>query len=118
MNSSLLVLLLLAPPSAVPEAWPQWRGPSRDGRASSFAAPATWPKQLKPLWSNKVGEGYSSPVANATTACVHARQERDEVVACFDRNTGKQLWQDRYASPFAKSSYATRMSPAPFATPV
>ena len=23
--------------------WPQWRGPDRDGKASRFDAPKTWP---------------------------------------------------------------------------
>jgi outer membrane protein assembly factor BamB len=119
MNAAPLVplLLLLAPPPA-PEAWPQWRGPSRDGAARTFRAPAVWPKALKPAWAEKLGEGYSGPVLSQSAACLHTRQGRDEVVTCLDRASGRQLWQDRYASPFTKSSYAGKMAPAPFATPV
>ena len=30
--------------------WPQWRGPDRSGRATDFAVPQSWPKQLKQRW--------------------------------------------------------------------
>lgn len=97
--------------------WPQWRGPARDGHASSFQPPATWPKTLQASWSAEIGEGYASPVADAERVCGIARQGEDEVVSCYDRSTGKQLWTDRYRSAFQKNSYAQRMAPAPFSTP-
>lgn len=112
----LLTLLLVPPPP--PEAWPQWRGPSRDGHARTFRTPAAWPKDLKPVWSAALGEGYSPAVTDGTIVCLHTREDRSEVVTCLDQKSGKRLWQDRYVSPFTKSSYATKMSSAPFATPV
>jgi hypothetical protein len=30
--------------------WPQWRGPSRDGRVPSAAVPAAWPEKLALKW--------------------------------------------------------------------
>ena len=42
--------------------WPQWRGPARDGVASSFTPPAAWPAQLTKRWEAPVGAGHSSPV--------------------------------------------------------
>lgn len=98
--------------------WPQWRGPARDGHATGFEAPASWPKTLQPAWIAEIGEGYSSPVIDSSRVCAIARQGDDEVVACFDRTSGKQLWSDRYRSPFQKNSYAMRMAPAPFSTPL
>lgn len=89
----------------------------RDGTATTFRVPAQWPRQAKPVWSATLGEGYSAPVTNGELVCLHSRQGAEEVVTCLDRATGKPRWSDRYASPFAKSSYATKMAPAPFATP-
>jgi outer membrane protein assembly factor BamB len=113
-----LCLILAAIPALAADPWPQWRGPNRDGFASGFAAPQKWPDSLKLQWQAETGEGYSSPVASESRVCVHSRQKDTEVVSCFDRNSGKLLWSDRYASAFAKNQYATRMSGGPFATPV
>ena len=43
--------------------WTQWRGPTRDGAATTFSAPATWPDALVQKWKVEVGEGYASPIA-------------------------------------------------------
>jgi hypothetical protein len=99
-------------------AWPQWRGPHRDGHAGHFETPAQWPKELKFQWSYEPGEGYSAPVAAAKLVCIHGRKAAEEVVACLDRATGKPLWQDRYAAPFRKNTYAQSVHPGPFATPL
>lgn len=103
---------------ALAGAWPQWRGPGRDGHASGFEPPAAWPKTLKASWTAEIGEGYSSPVADGERVCAIARQGEDEVVSCFGRETGKPLWSDRYRSAFQKNSYAMRMAPGPFSTPL
>ena len=42
--------------------WTQWRGPTRDGAATTFRAPATWPDALVQKWKVEVGEGYASPI--------------------------------------------------------
>ena len=33
-----------------PRDYPQWRGRSRDGAASAFSEPASWPENLKRMW--------------------------------------------------------------------
>lgn len=103
---------------AMAGAWPQWRGPGRDGHATGFQAPSAWPKSLAASWSAEVGEGYASPVGDESRVCVIARQGEEEVVSCFDRASGKQLWSDRYRAPFQKNTYATRMAAGPFSTPL
>ena len=40
----------------------QWRGQNRDGSASGFAAPRSWPNTLSRRWSVEVGEGYGTPL--------------------------------------------------------
>ncbi len=103
---------------ALAGAWPQWRGPARDGHASGFEPPAAWPKALQTSWTADVGEGYSSPVADAERVCVIARNGEEEVVSCFLRASGKPIWSDRYPAPFQRHAAATRMAPGPFSTPL
>jgi len=56
--------------------WSQWRGPARDGVASSFTAPATWPAQLTKKWEATVGAGHASPVIAGSRIIVHSVRSR------------------------------------------
>lgn len=78
--------------------WPQWRGPNRDNKVSGFTAPATWPKELKQKWKTTVGLGDSSPALVENKIFVFTRQGGDEVTTCLDADTGKVVWQDKYAA--------------------
>lgn len=101
-----------------PPAWPQWRGPARDGVASGFSAPATWPAQLTKKWQATVGLGHASPVISGNRIIVHARQENREVVTAFDLASGKQLWQDGVDAPYTMNPAATGHGPGPKSTPL
>jgi len=76
--------------------WPQWRGPDRANKVADFAAPATWPKQLAQKWKVKVGDGVASPVLVGDKVYVHGRQGGDEVASCFDVETGKLVWSEKF----------------------
>src|SRR4051794_15470301 len=41
--------------------WPQWLGPNRDGRWAEAGVRDTLPKELKPLWTARIGPGYTGP---------------------------------------------------------
>jgi outer membrane protein assembly factor BamB len=101
--------------------WPQFRGPSASGVAQGAATATTWDvasgKNVK--WKSPVpGLGFSCPVIwgdrlFVTTALkqgeeqkvqlrvglygdIHSVQESDPMlfkVLCFDKNSGKQLWE-------------------------
>ncbi len=45
------------------QAWPQWRGPARDGRAA-VKAPASPAAKAVELWRVPVGIGHASPVVD------------------------------------------------------
>lgn len=120
MFQRLLAILLVT--SAIttaqsPAAWPQWRGPARDGVASAFTVPATWPAQLTKKWSATVGVGHASPVVAGNRVVVHTRQGNREVVAAYDFESGKQLWQDGVDAPYTVNSAATGHGPGPKSTP-
>ena len=98
--------------------WPQWRGPNRDGRGATFAAPAQWPESLKRGWTLDVGGGHSSPVLANGRIYIHTRQGDNEVVSAIDASTGKIAWQDRYPAPYQMNPAATAHGPGPKSTPV
>lgn len=100
-----------------PAPWPQWRGPARDGVASAFTVPATWPAQLTKKWSATVGLGHSSPVVSGNRVVVHTRQDNREIAAAYDLASGKQLWQDGVDAPYTMNSAATGHGPGPKSTP-
>src|SRR5262245_40826262 len=95
--------------------WPQWRGPNRDNKVTSFNAPTTWPKELMKKWRVKVGLGEASPVLVREKLYVFGRQDGDEVILCLDAGSGKELWKEKYAAAAIKGSASGY--PGPRSTP-
>src|SRR5262245_58344966 len=91
----LAVSLLLAPLAAAEE-WPAWRGPRGDGSSREVNVPVRWSRTENVAWKAEVpGIGHSSPVVWGErvflTTCL--LKERQRVLLCLDRGTGKLLWQ-------------------------
>jgi outer membrane protein assembly factor BamB len=97
--------------------WPQWRGTSRDG-AGQLQRPDVWPPQLGRVWSVEVGEGHSTPVADAQRVYVFARQGEEEVLLALDRQDGREVYRRSYAAPYQVHSAATEHGAGPKSTPV
>jgi len=116
--SAITVLLAMSAAAlAQTPQWSQWRGPARDGSASSFTAPTAWPAQLTKRWQVAVGLGHASPVVSGNRVVVHARQGTREQVTAYDLQTGKQLWQDGVEAPYTMNSAALGHGPGPKSTP-
>ena len=113
----LLSFSLAAAHAQSPAPWPHWRGPARDGIASAFTVPATWPAQLTKKWEVTVGAGHASPVIAGTRVILHSRQGNREIVAAYDLESGKQLWQDGIEAPYTMNPAATGHGPGPKSTP-
>jgi outer membrane protein assembly factor BamB len=90
--------LTLCLASALAQDWPQWRGPNRDAKATSFAAPKTWPKELNQKWKVAVGEGVATPALVGDKLYVFSRQSGAEIIRCLEAGSGKELWQEKYES--------------------
>jgi outer membrane protein assembly factor BamB len=94
-----VILIVFSAVDAVQgENWPGWRGPRGDGTSLEKDVPIHWNgstgENLR--WKSPLpGSGHASPIVwnNRVflVACNDAKQER--VLACFDRLTGKPLWQ-------------------------
>jgi outer membrane protein assembly factor BamB len=91
--------------------WPQWRGPTRDGKVSATAAP--WPArigedQLKLAWRNAdLAESYASPiVSDDRVFTVETRDKKTEIVRALDRTTGKQVWEHSWEGSLSVPFFA------------
>jgi outer membrane protein assembly factor BamB len=93
---ALVSALILFVGNAAAQDWPQWRGPNRDAKATGFAAPATWPTELKKKWSVPVGDGVATPALVGNKLYVFTRQDGKEIFRCLDATTGDEAWQKSY----------------------
>ena len=116
MIGSLLVAMSTVGFAQAPS-WSQWRGPARDGVASSFTVPTVWPAQLTKRWQVTVGAGHASPVIAGDRIVLHARQDNREVVSAYDLPSGKQLWQAGVDAPYTMNPAAAGHGPGPKSTP-
>ncbi len=98
--------------------YPQWRGRFRDGSASGFTAPRSWPDQLTQRWKVAVGEGYAAPILVNNRVFMLARRDGNEVVTALDAGTGKVVWQNSYAAPHRVASGAAAHGQGPKSTPL
>lgn len=89
--------------TAAPRAadWPEWRGPTRDGRSTETNLPSSWtPNGENFAWRIPIG-GRSSPVAFrnrlyllTVTGEPSTAQER---LVALDADSGKVLWDRRFS---------------------
>jgi len=98
--------------------WTQYRGPGRDGVATTFSVPATWPDALVQKWSVDVGTGYASPIVVGDRVYVFSRRGDNEGMSAHDVATGRELWRFGYSAPFTMNSAATRHNAGPKSTPI
>jgi outer membrane protein assembly factor BamB len=85
------------PVTVEPGDWPWWRGPDRNGVASpDQKPPVRWSETENVVWKAPVpGRGHGSPTVVGNQVFLAAAESDREVqsVLCFDRTTGKQVWQ-------------------------
>ena len=88
------------PPSAAD--WPEWRGPSRDGRSAETNLPSRWSPQGDNLaWRIPIGS-RSAPVAFGNRIYVNSPTPGDptltqERLIAIDAETGKVVWERRFS---------------------
>ena len=101
-----------------PQDYPQWRGLNRDGAASAFAEPTSWPDTLTRRWKVDVGEGYATPLVVADTVYLFTRRNGTEVMTALEAETGKERWHTSYPAPYAPDTPAAAHGVGPKATPL
>jgi outer membrane protein assembly factor BamB len=100
--------------------WPNFRGPHHDGISSEPLVLGQAPK-VKHLWGKNIGVGCSSvaAVGGRVYTMSNAGKKGDEkthedVVYCFDANTGNEIWKYRYKCGL---NFKFNTPGGPFATP-
>ncbi len=102
-----------------PQDYTQWRGRTRDGSASGFTEPKSWPEKLSRRWKVEVGEGYATPIVVGKTVYAFTRRDGREALIALNAATGKIVWQTGYpAPPLATGSVAAAHGNGPKATPL
>ena len=82
-------------------AWPEWRGPTRDGRSSETNLPAAWSTKGENLaWRLPIG-GRSAPVVFGNRlyllTVVGGPADTQERLVAVDAESGKVLWDRRFS---------------------
>jgi outer membrane protein assembly factor BamB len=115
IKSGLFLILVSLSLASSAQDWPQWRGINRDSKVTGFAAPATWPAELKQEWKVTVGFGDATPVLVGNKMYLNTRQGDQEAVLCLDAATGKELWKNQYPSTAVTGPAGSH--PGPRSTP-
>lgn len=98
--------------------YPQWRGQRRDGAASNFVAPATWPAALTRRWTVDVGEGYATPIVAGDIVYLFTRHASSEGLTALDAATGVARWRTAYPIAYAPNASTAAHGAGPKATPL
>jgi outer membrane protein assembly factor BamB len=81
--------------------WPQILGPNRDGHSSETKLLWEWPASGPPIaWKKDVGTGWAGPVVAKGKLILFHRVDEEEVVACLDPATSKELWTFKYRTKY------------------
>ena len=84
--------------------WTDFRGPVRDGRYDEAPIQTAWPAEgLRLLWKQPIGGGYASFVVAEGMAFTIEQRRRQEVVAAYDVETGRELWTHASDAEFIES---------------
>ncbi len=99
--------------------WPWWRGPSRNGTASSHQTPpGTWDDHHNIAWKSPLpGRGHGSPTLMGNRIFLQTADESNgaQMVICLDRSTGEELWMSvvHASGGMRKNNKSTAASSSP-----
>ena len=109
-----LVALAAAPLQA--GNWGQFRGPNFNGSTDEKNLPTDWSRTKNVVWKASLpGDSASTPVVWGDRVFVSTTDtEREKLVAlCFDRKSGKLLWEHDVASGLRRKHRSNYASPTP-----
>lgn len=91
--------------------WPQWRGPTRDGKVPGENL---WPdslagEHLTRTWRIELSEGYSSPIVTPRHVIVlETRNKTHEVVRALNPLTGEESWRREWEGGMDVAEFGVR----------
>ncbi|MEM1061606.1 MAG: PQQ-binding-like beta-propeller repeat protein, partial [Planctomycetota bacterium] len=92
------------PVAAAATDWPRFRGPGGDGVVPAGSVRLDWDaRPPEALWRQPVGLGWSSFTVVGGRAFTQEQRGDDELVVCYEAETGAQVWAhataDRFSEP-------------------
>lgn len=102
LTAFLPVGLVLLSARGLPAAdWPQFLGPTADGRSPETGLLDPWPRNGPPrVWSKRAGTGYSAPSVRGDLLVLHHRLGNEEIVEAFRAADGTPVWRHAYPSHY------------------
>src|SRR5687767_5861221 len=92
-HRSLVYALLLLTLTATAQEWTRFRGPNGSGVSADTGFPTEFNKTKNLVWRTPVRAGKSSPVLTRRHVFLTAHENGKLFTQCFDRETGKLLWE-------------------------
>ena len=103
-------------PADLPGAWPQFRGPNRDGISTeSLPLARSWqPTPPRELWSVDVGDGYAGPAIRHGRVYLmdYDSDHKQDALRCLSLADGRELWRFTYPVPVKRNHGMSRTVPA------
>jgi outer membrane protein assembly factor BamB len=103
-------------PANLPGAWPQLRGPNRDGVSTeSTSLSRAWQApEPRELWAIDVGEGYAgAAVRNGRVYLMdYDRDRKQDALRCLSLADGREIWRYAYPVPVKRNHGMSRTVPA------
>lgn len=112
--ASCFFAMVLIPASAgIAADWPGFLGPERDGTSPETGLMREWPESGPDvLWTKSLGEGFGAPSVIDGEAFVLDRVDnQQDVLRCFDLETGEEKWSFGYDAPGRLSYNGSRSTP-------
>ena len=111
-----LVLVLVAVSAAQAGDWPHWRGPYFNGSTDEKDLPSDWSRTEKIIWSaDLAGSSAATPIIWGDKVFLSGIDSaRDMLLAiCFDRTSGKLIWQHDVAKGTRQDNRSTYAASSP-----
>lgn len=87
-----------------PGDWPVFRGPGRDAVVQSLSIATDWnARPPKLLWKQRIGPAWSSLIIVGKRLYTQEQRGEQELVVCYDAETGRELWAHADATRFWES---------------
>jgi outer membrane protein assembly factor BamB len=97
-------VLTVADLTIAPGDFPRYRGPAADGVAAPAPIATNWSDtEPRVVWRTPVGWSYSGIAVAGNVAITIEQRGDDEVIACYDRNTGEERWAHGYRAKFEQA---------------
>jgi outer membrane protein assembly factor BamB len=96
-----------------PNDFPEYRGRNRDGIIQGVSLESFNKDKVRQIWRQPCGGGYAGVAVAGQGAVTIEQRGDDEVVVCYEADTGKECWTYPYPAHFQE----TMGGPGPRATP-